>query len=70
MGTRYLAATVGGVLLLMGVLAGAQSPGPGEPCPAEGATVRDAGGRMMWCAPRTTSDHNLVWQYTSSNLPS
>lgn len=44
-------------------VAGADTPGPGDPCTVLHATTQDANGRTMWCNPTMTGAHNLVWQY-------
>ncbi|HWS91263.1 MAG TPA: hypothetical protein VN255_11730 [Mycobacterium sp.] len=38
-------------------------PAPGDACTMLHATTHDVNGRMMWCNPTMTGDHNLVWQY-------
>ena len=45
------------------VVATADAPSPGDPCPIWHETTSDADGNTMWCNPTMTGTHSLVWQY-------
>jgi hypothetical protein len=49
--------------LVAGGPAEAQAASPGDPCPVVHQTTQDANGNTMWCNPKMTGDHSLVWQY-------
>jgi hypothetical protein len=44
-------------------VARADAPAAGDACTVLHATTRDVNGRMMWCNPTMTGNHDLVWQY-------
>jgi hypothetical protein len=44
-------------------VARADAPAPGDACTVLHATTHDVNGRMMWCNPTMTGNHDLVWQY-------
>jgi hypothetical protein len=56
------------VLVALGlVVAYLNTPAAGHPCSVRNATIRDAGGRVMWCNPTVAASHDTVWQYPASS---
>lgn len=54
------------VALGMGV-AYANAPSAGDHCSVRNATAHDAAGRIMWCNPTVSGNHDVVWQFAPAS---